>query len=123
WAADRVRVVGAQDRRVLPVAGLQRGGDHVFGRLVHERRAGIFRGGAARPRRGELLVGAGPSKIAVHDPMTAPMASPIAGAWGESNDQDGASMTPSSVMNSCTAIVPTVTISFTSRGSDTKSRC
>src|SRR6266516_4220017 len=37
---DRARAIGAKDRGVAPVRGLQRSGDDVLGRLVHERRAG-----------------------------------------------------------------------------------
>src|SRR5450631_2093589 len=49
-----------------------------------------------------------PSKIASHEPITAPRASPILGSNPNSNVQDGSSKTPSTAMNSCTLIVPTV---------------
>src|SRR6266496_6336859 len=55
---DRARAIGAKDRGVAPVRGLQRSGDDVLGRLVHERRAGVVFGGSGGPRRGELLIGA-----------------------------------------------------------------
>ncbi len=57
-AADRVRTIGAKDGRVVPLGGLQRAGDDVLGRLVHERRTGVLLGGPGGPRRGEFLKGA-----------------------------------------------------------------
>src|SRR5260370_39311578 len=49
-----------------------------------------------------------PSKIAWHEPITAPRAAPIVGSNENSNVQDGSSKTPSRAVNSCTLIAPTV---------------
>src|SRR5215469_3844300 len=54
-----------------------------------------------------------PSKIAWHEPITAPRAAPIWGSNPNSNVQDGSSNTPSRLTNSCTLVTPTVINSST----------
>src|SRR5260370_1711462 len=49
-----------------------------------------------------------PSKIAWHEPITAPTAAPNLGSNENSNVQEASSKTPSRAMNSCTLIAPTV---------------
>ena len=69
--ADRVRAVGTEDRRVVPVGALERRRHDVLRRLVHERSARILIRGAARPGRGELLVSLAPEQdrlARAHDP-------------------------------------------------------